>query len=87
MYQVHNNDDDKDNKNACLSLDPKSVKLGNISVTWIIVWSHRSHILDFHVELRSQTALKFKTRIFAETMNFKWALQIIHVKGILNSDL
>lgn len=88
MFQVHNNYGDNDNKNACLSLDPQSVKFGSIyKLKHLYEPTEATYLINYQVELRSQTAHKFSTGFFAETMNFKWALQIIYGKGILNSDL
>lgn len=72
MYQIHNNDDDNNNKNACLSLDPRSVKLGNMyNLKHLCDPTEVIYQINYHVELGSQTAHKFRTEIFAETMNFK----------------
>jgi len=72
LYQIHNNDDDNDNKNACLSLDPQSVKLGSIyNLKHPYDPPEVTYLINYHVERGSQTAYKFRTGIFCETMNFK----------------
>lgn len=72
MYQIQNNDDDNDNKNAFLSLDPQSVKLGSIyNFKHPYYPTEVIYLINYHVELGSQTAHKFRTGILAETMNFK----------------